>query len=68
MSRIIAVAAFGLMAATVVFWPTFFHVKPQATATVAKAEAAERPPMISPFDIMIKHGKNLPIEKWRDAF
>jgi hypothetical protein len=33
-----------------------------------QAQAKDGVLMISPFDIMIKHGKNAPAEEWRDAF
>jgi hypothetical protein len=66
---IIAVAAAGLVAATVVIiWPRFVQVKLDATTTVTTAQAAAvTTPMISPLVIMIEHGKNLRVEQW-DAF
>jgi len=70
MGRIItAVAAAGLVAATVVIiWPRFVQVKLDATTTVTTAQAAAvTTPMISPLVIMIEHGKNLRVEQ-RDAF
>jgi hypothetical protein len=68
MGRIItAVAAAGLVAATVVIiWPRFVQVKLDATSTTAQA-AAVTTPMSSPLVIMIEHGKNLRVEQW-DAF
>jgi hypothetical protein len=70
MGRIItAVAAAGLVAATVVIiWPRFVQVKLDATTTVTTAQAAAvTTPMVSPLVIMIEHGKNLRVEQW-DAF
>jgi len=69
MSRIIgATAAVVLTVAAIAIWSKFVHVEPETAATVMEAAAVERPPMISPFEIMIKHGKNLPVQEWRDAF
>jgi hypothetical protein len=67
MSRNIATAVIvGLIAASFIgIWFSFVHVKPDATVTTAQAAAA---PMPSPFDIMVRHGKTLPVEHWRDAF
>jgi hypothetical protein len=42
------------------------RIIPAIPSAAAKA-AAEGPPIISPFDIMIEHGKNLPLENWRPA-
>ena len=70
MGKIItAVAAAGLLAATVVIiWPRFVQVKLDATTTVTTAQAAAvTTPMVSPLVIMIEHGKNLRVEQW-DAF
>ena len=36
-------------------------------AAIATAEAAVAADLISPFEIMVRHGKNLPMEAW-DAF
>ena len=59
--------AIAVMITTIVVWSNFMIVKPDAAAAATKAAAAEGPPIISPFDIMIKHGKNLPLEDWRPA-
>jgi hypothetical protein len=50
----------------IVAWSKFAVVKPEAAAAT-NAAAAEDRPIISPFDITIKHGKNLPLEDWRPA-
>ncbi len=64
-SRILQAATIlVLIAATFAISSKFVHVKPEARI----AEAAAVFPMISPFDIMIKQGKNLPVEEWGDAF
>jgi hypothetical protein len=42
-------------------------IKPEAAAAAAEAAAADGGPIISPFETMIKHGKNLPAEDWRPA-
>jgi hypothetical protein len=67
MSRNIAAAmTVGLIAAVfIVIWSKFVSVEPETTVTRAHAAAA---PIISPFEIMVGHGKNLPAEHWRDAF
>lgn len=67
--NIAAAVTLGLMAATfIIIWSRLVHVEPEAATTVTKAEAAAiAAPLISPFDIMMKHGKTLPVEQW-DAF
>jgi hypothetical protein len=64
---VVAVAMLGLMV-MIVIWSNFIQFKPEVAATFTKAQAEEGQPMISPFDIMIVHGKNAPVEEWRDAF
>jgi hypothetical protein len=64
-SRILQAAAIlVLTAATFAISSKLLHIKPEARIT----EAAAVSPMISPFDIMIKHGKNLSVEERWDAF
>jgi hypothetical protein len=66
MSKIIGAAvATTAMVVAIAAWSKFAVVKPEA-ATATNAAADERP-IISPFDITIKHGKNLPLEDWRPA-
>jgi hypothetical protein len=68
MSKIIGAAvAIAMVVVAIVAWSKFIVVKPEAAAAATEAAAAEGPPIISPFDIMIKHGKNLPVEDWRPA-
>jgi hypothetical protein len=70
MSRKVAAAVMvGLMAAIIIIWSGFGRVEPDSARTVTRADAASvLAPMISPFEIMVGHGKNLPAEHWRDAF
>ena len=71
MSRNIAAAVtVSLIAATfMIIWLGAVRVEPETPVTVARAEAAAvAAPMISPFDIMVRHGKSLPVEQWRDPF
>jgi hypothetical protein len=66
MSKIIEAVAITVMVVAIVAWSRIMVIKPEAAAAAAEA-AAEGPPIISPFDIMIEHGKNLPLEDWRPA-
>ena len=67
MSRIVVVATvFVSIAAVFAVSSKFVHVKSEPR--IAEAATVERSSMISPFDIMIKHSKNLRVEEWRDAF
>jgi hypothetical protein len=36
-------------------------------AVIATADAAAAENLIAPFELMVRHGKNLPVEAW-DAF
>jgi hypothetical protein len=59
----------GLLAAIIIIWSGFVRVEPETATTVTRADAASvAAPTISPFEIMVGHGKNLPAEHWRDAF
>jgi hypothetical protein len=69
MNRILGAAA---VIATIAALSNFVVVRPEATAaTNASANTAstngeeDSQPMISPFDLMLKYGKNLPREDWR---
>ena len=67
MRRIALVAAICFVAATTMIiagW-NFGASEPKAAITTAEAAAAAE--LISPFEIMVRHGKNLPAEAW-DAF
>lgn len=59
---IVAVTSTAIIIAVGILWSTFVLVKSQATIT--KAEAAESTPPISPLEIMVQSGSNLPGEKW----
>jgi hypothetical protein len=71
MSRTIGfVTILGMMGASVIIvWPNLVQIEPEAATSVTRAEAAVaiKTPTISPFEIMAKYGKNLPMEVW-DAF
>ena len=67
MSR--AVRAAGTMVLVVAAFAALdiLEVKPEAgmTVTKEKAEGAGGSPVVSPFDMMLKLGKSLPIEDWK---
>ena len=66
MRKITLVAAICVVAGTTMIiagW-NFGSPEPKAIGTAEAAAAAE---LISPFEIMARHGKNLPVEAW-DAF
>jgi hypothetical protein len=62
----VVATVFVLIAAVFAISSKFVQVKPEAR--IAEAAAVEKAPMISPFDIMIKQGKDLRVEEWGDAF
>ncbi len=67
MTKIIGAAvAIAVTVVAIVAWLKFSVVKPEA-APATNAAAAQDRPIISPFDITITHGKNLPLEDWRPA-
>lgn len=61
----LAATAIFVIVAAIIAWPHFIAVNSQTAATAMAVEVA---PMISPFDIMLRHGKNPPVEDWRDPF
>ena len=67
MSRIMVVALISGVMATIVVWSNVVQVKPEVAATLTEARAEEGRAMISPLEIMMIHGKNAPVEEWRDA-
>jgi hypothetical protein len=67
MSRIMVVALISGVMATIVIWSNVVQVKPEVAATLTEAWAEEGRAMISPLEIMMIHGKNAPVEEWRDA-
>jgi len=67
MRRITLVAAICVVAATTMIIAGWNFGAPEPKAVIATADAAVAADLISPFEIMIRHGKNLPMEAW-DAF
>jgi hypothetical protein len=68
--KVAATVTAGLMAAAfIIIWFGFVGVEPETGTAVTRADAAAiAAPMISPLDIMLKHGKTLPVEQWREPF
>jgi len=63
-----AAVTLALVSAAIIVWATVIHVEPKATLAVKEAQATDiEAPMLSPFELMRKQGKNLPAEQW-DAF
>jgi hypothetical protein len=65
--------AIGLTMTALSFWPRAAHVSPKEGSLVSipasnKAEASAAEARISPFEIMVKNGRDLPVENWRDPF
>jgi len=67
MRRITLVAAICVVAATTMIIAGWNFGAPEPKVTIATAEAAATAELISPFEIMVRHGKNLPVDAW-DAF
>ena len=67
MRRITLVAAICVVAGTTMIIAGWNFGVPEPKAAIATAEAAAAAELISPFEIMVGHGKNLPVEAW-DAF
>lgn len=67
MRRITLVAAICVVAGTTMIIAGWDFGAPEPKAAIATAEAAAAATPISPFEIMVRHGKNLPMESW-DAF
>ena len=67
MRRITLVAAVCVVAGTTMIIAGWDFGAPEPKAAIATAEAAVAADLISPFEIMIRHGRNLPVEAW-DAF
>jgi hypothetical protein len=65
MSKIIGAAkAITVVVVAILAWSKFAAIKPEAAAAT-KAAARDGGPIISPFETIIKHGENLPVEDWR---
>jgi hypothetical protein len=67
MRRITLVAVICGLAATTMIIVGWKFGAPEPKPTIATAEAAAAPILITPFEIMVRHGKSLPMEAW-DAF
>jgi hypothetical protein len=68
MSRTIAaIAILGFVAGAVIAWAKLTPVRSDVQATVTPVVPIEKSSMISPLEMMLRHGKNLPKEHW-DAF
>ena len=67
MRRIALIAAICFVAATTMIIAGWNFGAPEPKAAIATAEAAVAAELISPFEIMVRHGKSLPTEAW-DAF
>jgi len=67
MRRITLVAAICVVAGTTMIIAGWDFGRPEPKAAIATAEAAAEANLISLFELMVRHGKNLPMEAW-DAF
>jgi hypothetical protein len=67
MRKITLVAAICVVAATTMIIAGWNFGAPEPKVAIASAEAAAAATPISPFEIMVRHGRNLPVEAW-DAF
>lgn len=67
MRRIALIAAICVVAATTMIIAGWNFGAPEPKAAIATADAATAAALISPFEHMVRHGKNLPMEAW-DAF
>jgi hypothetical protein len=65
--RKIALVTAICVAATTMLIAGWKFGAPEPKAVIATAEAAAAANLIAPFELMVKHGKNLPVEAW-DAF
>ena len=68
-----SVVAIAAVVATVVIWSKPVVVEPQAmrASVASRAEQVQRSeamPRISSSEIIVKHGRNLPVEYWSDPF
>ena len=66
MRRITLIAAICVAATTMLIAGWKFGA-PAPKAAIATADAAGAANLIAPFELMVRHGKNLPVEAW-DAF
>ena len=70
MSRTVRAAATIVLTFVAFTTLDILAAKPEAAITVTEegAEGAGGPPAISPFDIMLKLGKGLPLESWNSGY
>jgi hypothetical protein len=66
MRRITLVTAICVAATTMLIAGWKFGA-PAPKAVIATADAAAAANLIAPFELMVRHGKSLPVEAW-DAF
>jgi hypothetical protein len=64
MRKIIVLAAIAVIAATAAVWSIATFARPKVGGQL---QATETSAPISAHEIMVKHGKTLPVESW-DAF
>jgi hypothetical protein len=67
MPKMILLATICVVAATTMILAGWNFGASEPKAAIATAEAAVAADVMSPFEIMVRHGKNLPVEAW-DAF
>jgi hypothetical protein len=67
MRRVILLAAMCVVAGTTMIIAGWSFGLPEPKAAIATADAAASATPISPLEIMVRHGKSLPVEAW-DAF
>jgi hypothetical protein len=70
---IYSVGAVAAIAATIFIWSKSVVVGPQTVrasvaTTAVRVQLSEEMRRISPLEMMVKHGKNLPVEYWSDPF
>jgi hypothetical protein len=67
MRKMILLATICVVAATTMIIAGWNFGASEPKAAIVTAEAAVAADVMSPFEIMVRHGKNLPMEAW-DAF
>ena len=64
MRRIALIAAICFVAATTMIIAGWNFGAGEPKAAITTAEAAVAADLMSPFELMVRHGKNLPMEAW----
>jgi len=67
MRKMILLATICVVAATTMIVAGWNFGAPEPKVAIATAEASVAADLMSPFELMVRHGKNLPMEAW-DAF